>query len=255
MVQKQSEDVSPTAEARQQMIYDLMSSRGIENVTKEPPTQTEVPKVSISYESLDLDAIAKNFFGGDYRYSGGTYYSDDYTFGLVNNGSVLYVLRSTPAVKAPPITLAMAQDTAERFITESLGFDTDYYYSGTENLGDTVRLDYVQRYGDYFIDNTYMRIILDGKGIVSVERKWLEVSPVEGGTLSIIRYDDALFKAFDAIEKAHFETPLNIELIKLGYGLENTVLGTNIQSGEAMPYYRFYLSGDNYVTVPALKLN
>ncbi len=252
LLQKTENVVSYTEEERLAMIEKILAQRGINNNISEKPIILTMPKVKLEYQDYDLKAIAMEIFKGSYREIGGDYIGSDYTISLVDNGSVFYLRAKDASLNPPPIPIESAKSIASDFL-KRLNFSDDYFYIGSEKQNNLLKLHYIQTYGEYFIDNTYMSITV-ADGVVAIERRWTNVSEIEGETLNIISYGEALFKALDLIEKNNYPRPLQINALKLGYGLKNSAFGEVILAGEALPYYRFFISEGEDIVVPALKV-
>ncbi len=252
LFQKSENKLLYSDEERLDMIEEVLSKKQIINNITTPPLAETMPKVEIEYQNYDLKSIADRLFDNEYKEEGGAYHGKDYAIMLVDNGSVFYLKSRKKALRNPALDFDNAKISAEEFL-KKLGFKNDYFYIGHEYQGNLLKLNYIQSYKGYFIDNTYMTVTMDSE-INAIERRWAIVRSGEGEALNIIPYATALFIALDEIEKGDYPRPLKIEDLKLGFGLKNSVFGEDVLSGEALPYYRFFLSEGEDIVIPALKV-
>ncbi len=228
------------------LIDKILSNASVANkIGDDVPTAETMPQLTIAYQIYDMAKLARQVLG-EYSEENGLYQGEHYNITLDNN-TLFIVNIDDYADKATDLEQATAVATA--FIKRYFGETADYALLESNVTKNGIILQYAQIFGDYYIYDTAMRIVVQGDQVVTFERKWMTVQPVEKAQQPVKACCHALFSAIDQIT---VNAPTTIEAVDLGYRLEKTLLGENVQSGDALPYYRFKLANDQQLFVPAL---
>ncbi len=231
---------------QQQLINQILADKDIQNQIPDDAVAVQsMPQMMAGYQVYNMVSLADGILG-EYAINDGAYVGDDYLLSFQDN--TLYIVKRSYGNRGD-ISVGRAQEVARQFIEETLGLANDYRVKGTLQTERGIQIDYVQMYGDYFIDDTSMRLLVDADGIVDFERRWMKLHIPDKRAHDIKLYSQALFSAIDQmIDYA----PTAIKSVDLGYRLEKTVFGYDVKSGDALPYYRFTLVGGAQLFVPAL---
>ncbi len=232
---------------QQQLINQILVDKNIENQVPDDALGAEsMPQMMAGYQVYDLPILAEKLLG-DYAINDGVYVSDEYLLSFKEN--TLYIVKRRYGGLTEGFTTRRAQEIAAQFIENGLGLANDYKLKEMTETERGIQIDYVQMYGDYFIGDTAMRLLVDADGVVEFERKWMLLQAPEKRAHGIKQYSQALFSALDQLEDY---APTTIKSVDLGYRLEKTVFGYDVKSGDALPYYRFTLVDGAQLFVPAL---
>ncbi len=229
------------------LVDKLLAEKQIVNqIADSAPQFDVVPQLTMSYQVYDMTDLARRLIG-DYVRKNGIYFGADYQMLLQDNTLYIASLSTDRPVESDNGDIAVAKQTAAAFIQRF--FAEDYQLVTTLPTEDGIQLVYTQKYRDYTIYDTAMQLLVSGDRVVSFKRKWMTVQRVAKEQQSIRAYQRALFSEIEQFSEL---APTTILSVELGYRLEKTVLGEDIQSGDALPYYKFNLSNDQQVFVPAL---
>ncbi len=232
--------------ANQTALLDkILLEKKIDNqIGEDTPQVTAMPQVVITYQQYNMAELATALLG-KYSKQNGIYYSADYQISFAQNKLSIKRL----SVEESAINSSQsAEQVAADFIKRYLNAADDYKLI----FNDGTNLKYIQQYQGYPIYDTSMQIVVENDQVVSLQRKWMTVVPKDDGQQAVKAYHRALFSAVDQLDEL---APITIKSVALGYRLEKTLLGENVQSGDALPYYQFSLSDGQQLFVPALLQN
>ncbi len=240
------EDNQMSITEQRALIEQILSDANVDNkIDVNLPLIEAMPKLTITYQMYDMSEFAHQFLG-EYRETAGSYQNEQYK--MIFNDNTLYIVNIADN-KDKVVNLQTAEATAEDFIARYFGETADYELLDKQVKENAVILQYGQKYDDYYIYDTAMRVAVSGDQVVSLERKWMFVQMTDDKLQSVKPCYRALFSAIDQFTA---QAPTTIQAADLGYRLEKTLLGENVQSGDALPYYRFKLAGKKTLFVPAL---
>ncbi len=235
-----------TITEQRDLIDKILSNANVENrIAKNIPIIDMMPQLTIAYQTYDMSTLAREVLG-DYSVNNGFYQAVDYK--MTFNDNTLYIV-SVNADKEKMTNLKQAKEVATSFIKRYFGESDDFELLDYNETKNEVSLQYGQKYQDYHIYDTAMRVVVKGDKVALFERKWMTVQVAAKDKQPVKACCQALFSAIDRFSE---RAPTTIEAVDLGYRLEKTLLGENVKSGDALPYYRFMLKDDQQLFVPAL---
>ncbi len=230
------------------LLEKILQDRQIVNqIAENIPQASYMPRLTMSYQLYDMQNLASALLG-QFSRQNNVYYDTDYQLSFSDNKLTIKSLM--PLTDAPSVAQSSdSQAVAEAFIKRYFGAQTDYQLLSTTPSSIGVSFVYRQKYQDYSIYGTAMRVDVAADRVVLLERKWMSLQAQTGQAQAVKGYHRALFSA---VEQLTAMAPLTIESVDLGYRLEQTLLGEDVQSGDALPYYQFSLSNQKQIFVPAL---
>ncbi len=236
-------------EEQRVLIDKILSNAEVDNqIGGDVPSTEMMPQLTITYQIYDMPQLARRVLG-DYSKENDFYQGAKYN--MTTNDNTLYIMNLND-YKATMTDVKQAEVVATDFIKRYFGETTDFELLESKLTPNGVILKFGQKYEDYYIYGTTMRVVVQGDQIITFERKWMTVQVANKEQQPVKACCRALFSA---IEKFTEKAPTTIEAVDLGYRLEKTLLGENVQSGDALPYYRFKLADDQQLFVPALAEN
>ncbi len=240
-----TESQMSTAEQRV-LIEKILKDADVDNqIEQAMPIIETMPQLTIAYQMYEMPVFASQFLG-KFSEVGGAYQNSQYK--MTFNDNTLYIVNLNKS-KDEAAHLEQAELTAQGFINRYFGETIDYELLDKRVEEDAVILQYGQKYQNFYIYDTAMNIVVRGDQVVSFQRKWMMIQTSNKAPQSVKTCYRALFSAIDQFAA---QAPVTIEAVDLGYRLEKTLLGENVQSGDALPYYRFKLANKKPLFVPAL---
>lgn len=230
-------------------LLDLLSTKGIYFENKGYNFPQYLKKVYVDYYEYENDVIVNKILGNNYMKSNNTYLNKDYYLEINENNVLKYSKRGI-SLEDNKTSLEEATIISNDFL-KKVGFMDDSVKLISKNKNkDYIVLNYKKRINDKFIEKSYMKVeVFNGK-IILLERKWLNHETSENDKNKIISLERALYKLENKIKQ---KKNVSIENIQLGYILESDIVMQNIQSGEAFPYFKFYLSNGETIYIEAIE--
>ncbi len=236
-------------ENQRQLLNEILLEKNINNQIGDDVAQSEaMPQLMMARQLYDMDALADALLG-EHSKEDGVYYGADYQMSFNKN---ILSIKSRNVADSAATSNQSAEHIAEDFIKRYFENANDYRLVSNVSKAGSVFLNYTQVYQNYTIYNTSMLIVVADEHVVSLQREWMTVNAKDDAQQPIKAYHHALLSAIDQFSEL---APITITAVDLGYRLENTLLGEDVQSGDALPYYRFSLSDGQQIFVPALLQN
>ncbi|MDM8534877.1 hypothetical protein QUF55_09285, partial [Clostridiaceae bacterium HSG29] len=230
-------------------LIKILEAKGILFEKKDYEFPNDLKRIYVDYNEYNKESIARRFLGNSYMKSNEVYLNKDYYFDITEDNTLTFNKRGV-SLGENKTTIDESIFIANEFI-ESVGFLEDSVKLVESKLiNDYIVLNYRKVVDNRFIEKSYMTLEIFNDRIVNFERKWLNHNVVDTGKNNIISFENALYK-FES--KLKGKTDIVVKDIELGYVLENDIFIQNIQSGEAFPYYKFYLDNGNEIYIEAIK--
>ncbi len=237
--------ISP--QRQQQLIDRVLAAKDIDNqIDGTLLENVEMPKMMAGYQAYNMESLALRMMG-DYKLMDDIYVNDDYLIAFKDK--TLYITKRHYGSGNRAISVDRAREFAFDFIENILEYEADYKVKSIVESEYGIRIEYVQMYDDYFIDDTHMVVAVNADGVYQFERKWMKLHAPDKNVHRIKLYSQALFSAIDQLAE---RAPTSIKAVDLGYRLEKKVFGYDVKSGDTLPYYRLTLADDEQLFVPAL---
>lgn len=253
---RESNNFQRANEAKISNIIELYEAKGVKISQKNWKFPRKIKSIEVEYDVYDTDKI-KDIIGDDFEYDNEAYHSQNGSVLLSGTIIEFYKKEHRPdfdlfeqshiinsGIPIPEGTAnAFHKNVCEGYL-KKLGFNQNHAYKHILRKGDYVFVVLQQTYGDHFLDDSTMVLIIYEDEVVGFKRKWLKI--IESKYVQkydIISVDRALYILMNAFAKGDV-----IEKITLGYKLnDSSLLVTNLVSGEALPYYKVTLeSGKEY---------
>jgi len=230
-------------------LMKVLETKGILFEKKDYEFPNNLKRIYVDYNEYNKESVARRFLGNSYMKSNEVYLNKDYYFDITEDNTLTFTKRGV-SLGENKTTIDNSILIANEFI-ESVGFLNDSVkLVGSKFVNDNIVLSYRKVVDDRFIEKSYMTIEIFNDQIVNFERKWLSHNIVDTGKNNIISFENALYK-FES--KLKGKTDIVVKNVELGYVLENDIFIQNIQSGEAFPYYKFYLDNGDEIYIEAIK--
>jgi regulatory protein YycI of two-component signal transduction system YycFG len=222
-----------------------------------------MPVIYAAFIGYELDELAPQLlregqYESVYNNNGVQGYIDgEYRLSLINQYTIKLekIIDSETEQNLIYPTVDAATEIAATFIRQSMHFDDDFEFSKYELLPTGMKITYTQTFSNYFIEGSYMSVIINNNSVIDFERKWFLVSDEEERISQLSPYSIALYRLLEVVPEEDIkETSLKIEKVSIGYSLKGTIFNTDILSGEASPYYKFVSSEGKTYMVEALQV-
>lgn len=241
-------------------LISILSTQHIDVSSVRLPTIETMPVINAAFIGYDLDVLAPIMLKDPYEKlensEGQVEYIDgDYRLSLENQYTMRLIAIEDENLDTPIVypTIDTAKQIAESFISGNLHLNDDYEFVRSELTGTGIELIYSQTFSNYFIEGSYMKIIINGDHVKSLERKWLSISYEEDESTSLIPFSVALFRLLGEVYNEESEIDRKvIDSITIGYSLKGSIFNTDILSGEASPYYKFHTTSGEVYLIEAL---
>ncbi|MCK8060894.1 MULTISPECIES: hypothetical protein [unclassified Fusibacter] len=241
-------------------LISILSTQQIDVSSVRLPTIETMPVINAAFIGYDLDVLAPIMLKDPYEKlensEGQVEYIDgDYRLSLENQYTMRLIAIEDENLDTPIVypTIDTAKQIAEAFISGNLHLNDDYEFVRSELTGTGIELIYSQTFSNYFIEGSYMKIIINGDHVKSLERKWLSISYEEDESTSLIPFSVALFRLLGEVYNEESEIDrIVIDSITIGYSLKGSIFNTDILSGEASPYYKFHSTSGEVYLIEAL---
>ena len=237
-------------------VISLLERRGVTIGTPIPEQRLSIKALDLEYHEVDGAATAQKLLKDSHKAQEGLYIGRDGALLVIAlEREMRFELPMEQWLKAEPLEAEAAWQVGEAFL-EAYGFDDadrrPWSYSAEP---DHVILEWRQSYGEYFLEEAFMRVRLTGDQVVSFERRWFNEPQPRDNSYKVIQPSKALFMAAEKIAEsgAGSGEAVRIESMELGYQLETGSLTSGITSGEASPYWRMRLSDGRVIFVEAME--
>jgi hypothetical protein len=226
-------------------LQNILMDHHIDVSSLNPDIVSEMPVVFVAFKQQLLYEIAPTLLGESTQDPQGRYVSQDYLLGL-KDPYTLELVRKEGAK-------GFAVDTAEEWIREHFAYTEDFVLTDTRETDKGILYQYTQQVNDFFLEGSYMKLLVQDNRIVTFERKWYDVTLQGDQTIQVAPYAVVLYRLMDVIFEVEpsFKDVL-IEKVALGYKLESTLFDMALEAGEASPYFKFYSRSGRTYLVQAL---
>jgi len=230
-------------------LMEILEAKGILFEKKDYEFPVKLKKAYVDYYEYNKESTARKFLGNSFMKSNEIYLNKDYYFDIDEDNTLTFSKRGV-SLGENKTTIDESILIANKFI-ESVGFfDDSVKITDAKFVNDYIVINYRKMINDRFIEKSYMEVEVFNEEIVKFRRKWLNHNIVDTGENNIILFENALYKFENRLRG---KTEIIVSNIELGYVLKNDIFIQNIQSGEAFPYYKFYLDNGTEVYIEALK--
>lgn len=206
--------------------------------------------LELEYIAYDINQASEKFFTNVYSVDDTISTSGNESVEIVSDIELVYKLE--PSLNnSKVIDVEEAKEIAEKFIsTKGFGSDDKYFWNVDMEDGNYI-ITYKQKYNDFYLDETYMTITIKGSEVIDFKRKWFNIKNIFENNRQIIPPSKALFKFMDiysdGIEK------IVVTDISFGYKLDTGIMSTNVESGDAFPYWRIRTDSDRIYFIEAVE--
>jgi len=251
-------------EERIQDVKEILESKNIIINTVIPQSKEKLPILTVEYEAYDPEEIAKKLLGS-YELKGEEYINKNERVKLLNNNKLLIYEKNPEWFKTRTLSPEEAKEIANDFLANN-GFMNENVCTWDMRINSKGQYEviYSQLYNEKFLEDSYMKVVLDNVGVVYFERKWLTPIEEKGSKMKVIPSTTALLMAIDEIKsktEGNYDKAVITE-IKLGYLLDiskfdSLIKWYDMEMGDASPYWRITLEDKehkhekNYVFIEA----
>jgi regulatory protein YycI of two-component signal transduction system YycFG len=230
-------------------LFSILEKKGIYFEENNYKFSDSLEKIYVNYYEYNKEDIARKFLGNNFMKNNEIYLNKNYYFEIDENNVLTYTQRGV-SLGENKTSIEDSINVSEKFL-ESVDFMDDSVELFEAKMNDDyVVLNYRKVINGRFIEKSYIEIEMFSGKIVSLKRKWLSHKIDELEKNYIISFETALYKLDSRLKKSKKIVVKNVEL---GYMLENNIFIQNIQSGEAFPYYKFYLSDGREIYIEAIE--
>lgn len=170
-------------------VVRLLEDKGIKFDTEIPRKIPQISWLTVEYENVEPDIINKNFFNDKGTISESAEeivdigYNDE-LITITNEKLLMYQSKSDKIIydikdEDDAVNIAMNFLNDKNFSTE------DMKLSYIRQVDDGYKIEFTKLYNSNFLENSYTIIHVGNKGVVEMERKWLNVVDVGEKPLSI----------------------------------------------------------------------
>lgn len=196
-------------------VIGILARKNIEVASEIPREMPTLNTLSVEYEIQELDSINKSFFKGQ-----GQIESNDKDFIrilheeeaiTVTNSKILKYQKDNKTSLYKEVDKEKAKEIALSFLADK-DFDISDMKLSFISLEDGIyTLDFSKLYNDRYLEIAYTRIEVDGSGVRSMERLWLNAIK-EGDTPIYISTAPKAILDLLSIEEAYGKTIVDISL-------------------------------------------
>lgn len=200
-------------------IEEILDSRGIFLKTKMPQEGKPQSFLEVKHGNRDKDFYVKLFFGEDvpqvsYEKNRTTYTVGERQLDFINNGIIYYKNQQKPQTK-DNLSEKEAREFALNFIKNHGGLPADAVLGNVffDEKNGEYHIKYVQKFDDFIIANSYIKVTVALDQIKSFERCWLVPIEYQGEEKKVISPLSAVLKAAEERQKG----PKAITIIEQGF--------------------------------------
>lgn len=209
-----------------------------------------IQDLELEYEIYELDKIGKSIIDGDFEVDENAAYSDNERVEIYSNTEIVYENENNSTENSDADS-KNAEIVADKFISK-IGFSNDDKYIFSTSINDnTTTITYKQSYNGFFLEDTYMNVVVKGDTVVEFNRKWFKIKNVYDNNRRVIAPSKALFLFMDQFENSN--SKIIITDISFGYKLDTGVINSNVASGDAFPYWRIRTESDKIYFIEAIE--
>ncbi len=232
----------------------LLKEKNITLDTKIPRRRRKLPSVLVAFETSSEEDIKERYFGGKGRVERPSTDLAEISLGdeyinLVNGRRVYYENRKAEN-KYDIKSLDEAQKIAKKFLLDKKYDTRDIYLSYYEESDGKYILNYTKIFENIPVESSYTNFIIDKRGVMSMDRLWLNVldksdqkiylSPAPRALLSLLNKTDYYDKTIEKITPCFYFNPED-----QGY-IEDITRAVN---GRAIPGWKVKFSDGEYTVL------
>lgn len=235
-------------------VVSLLKDEKIEIDTSIPKKGQLLPSVLVELQTSDPGELNDIYFDGEGKIKRPSTdrteisYKDEY-INLVNNKRIFYENRKFEK-NYELEDLDEAQKIVEEFLIDRRYDIRDMFLSHFEVKDGTYFLNYTREYENLALESSYTNFVIDRRGVVSMDRLWLNVvdksdqeiylSPASEALLSLLNREEAYDKTITKISPCFYFNPED-----QGY-IEDL---TRAVKGRAIPAWRIEYSDGDFIVV------
>lgn len=209
-----------------------------------------IQDLELEYISYDIGQASEKFLSKDYVINDNMSVSGDEYVKVESDIELVYSLDSE-SVDRKEIDIEEAKIIADKFIfVKGFGSDDKYFWNVSMEDGNYI-ITYKQKYNDFYLDDSYMTVTIKGSDVIEFKRKWFNVKNVFENNRRIIPPSKALFKFMDTYSDGLEK--IVVTDISFGYKLDTGIMSTNVESGDAFPYWRIRTDSDRIYFIEAVE--
>lgn len=244
-----------TTRAFTKEVISMLENKNIEVDTKIPRKINKLPSLFVEFQTMSEDKINTDFFEGEGVISRPSTDLAEISLGdeyinLVNNRRIYYENRVKEDNFNKVESLDKAQEIAKRFMLDKKFDIRDIYLSSYDVDEDKYILNYTKKYENLPVESSYTNFIIDSRGVVSMDRLWLNVLdeseqnitlyPAPKALLYLLNKDEYFDKTITKISPCFYFNPED-----QGY-IEDITRAVN---GRAIPAWKIEFSDGEYTVI------
>ena len=229
-------------------IVSILADRNIRVEAEVPRTLLQMPVLDVEYETYNGEKLAQRFGLEETPSQTNSQEQID-----VTNNKIIIYKNNSRVLRIKELNEKKAREEAERFIKDHGYMRPDVEYWNTFSEGEQYEVIFKQKYKGYFLEVSYMRLIVTRAGVTEFERTWLKPLNLGERKNEIMPATKALLKVLNVLEDREQETI--ITEISLGYLFDPSKISLtnweNIKSGRALPAWRMTLENGETIFIDA----
>lgn len=247
-------DESTTREFTNEVI-SMLDKKNINVDTKIPRKINKLPSLFVEFQTMSEDKINADFFNGEGVISRPSTDLAEISLGdeyinLVNNRRIYYENRVKKNNFNKINSLDKAQEIAKRFMLDKKFDIRDIFLSYYRVEDDMYILNYTKKHENLPVESSYTNFIIDSRGVVSMDRLWLNVLdsseqkitlyPAPKALLYLLNKDEYYDKTINKISPCFYFNPED-----QGY-IEDITRAVN---GRAIPAWKIEFTDGEYTVI------
>lgn len=168
---------------------ELLNKKEIKVHTDIPNINPELSTLTVVFENMKAELINKNFFNNR-AYISSTSEElvelslDDENVSILNKKLLIYESNSSE-VRYPDLNEDLVIDIAKDFLIQK-GYETeDIKISHMKRVGDYYYIEFSKIFNNIYLESSFTNIQIDSRGVIKMERMWLDVKEVGESLISI----------------------------------------------------------------------
>ena len=224
-----------TGNEYRQYVDSLLEKKGVVLKAKLPETLPKLGPVTIKYESVDAEMFKELLT------------AKNADLDVINGKKLLIVIKDEHIGYEGNA----AKDYSEKFI-KKYGLDKgNMMLKHVDEYENVIEVVYSSRYGEYFLEKSYMKFYFYPNGDVRIERLWMDAVDGNFQRKAVITPLEAVVKLYAQLDEGSI-----IEDVQLGYyfNLGEDMKIRNTKTAKAFPAWRIRLSDGTEKYISALDL-
>lgn len=168
---------------------ELLNKKQIKVHTDIPNINPELSALTVVFENMKPELINKNFFNNRGYISS---VSDEIVEISLDNENIsilnkkLLIYESTASeIKYPNLDEDDVISIAENFLVDKKYDTDDLKISHMKRVGDYYYVEFSKVYNDIYLESSFTNVQIDSRGVIKMERMWLDVKEVGENLISI----------------------------------------------------------------------